>query len=156
MPYRNATICKNGHIVSYSQAKVEKYCSKCGAITYSSCPKCGARIRGVYENPNVIYIGSLDYELPHYCYQCSKPYPWTQQILDNAVELLALDPNLDDESKELIKTAIPGLLVDSPSTPVAVAQYKAGIKKAADFIGNALRQVLVDVVSEAAKKVLFP
>ena len=36
---------------------------------------------------------------------------WTQKILDNALELLSLDTELDDDTKELIKNAIPCLLV---------------------------------------------
>lgn len=83
------------------------------------------------------------------------PYPWTQKILDNAVELLSLDDELDDNSKELIKSAIPELIVDSPTTPIAVAKYRKGISKAGLIVSDALRQLLVDVISETAKKALF-
>ena len=39
---------------------------------------------------------------------------------------------------------------------VAVAKYRKGVSKAVSFIGESLRQLLVDVVSETAKKALFP
>lgn len=139
-----------------SKANVEKYCSKCGAITYSCCPNCGTRIRGVWDDPNVIYVGNDDYELPHYCYQCGAPYPWTQKILDNAVELLSLDDELDGSSKELIKNAIPDLIVDTPTTPIAIEKYRKGIANSGEIIKNSMRQILIDVICETAKKVLFP
>lgn len=34
--------------------------------------------------------------------------------------------------------------------------YRKGVSKAASFIGESLCQLLVDVVSETAKKALFP
>lgn len=155
MLYQNATICKNGHIISRSDANAEKFCSKCGELTYSDCQNCGAPIRGLPEIPGVTIIGHRDYDLPHYCYECGTPYPWTQLILDNAVELLSLDIDLSDDSKNLIKNAIPSLIVDSPSTPVAITKYKKGVSSASEMLKNAFRQLLIDVVCEAARKALF-
>lgn len=127
MPYNNATICLNGHVISNCNSNHQNYCSKCGAETYSFCPKCHTPIRGTFDIPRVIILGQRDYQLPHYCHECGSPYPWTQKILDNCIELLSLDDDLDDNSKELIKNAIPELLVDTPTTPIAIAKYRKGI-----------------------------
>lgn len=156
MPYSGATICLNGHIVSKAQANSQKYCSVCGKETFSRCLNCRASLRGLWETPGVIVVGPRNYTKPFYCYECGAPYPWTQNILDNAVELLSLDDDLDEISKDLIKTAIPELITDTPTTPIAVAKYRKGVSKAVSFIGESLRQLLVDVVSETAKKALFP
>ena len=105
MPYNNATICLNGHVISNCNSNHQNYCSKCGAETYSFCSKCHTPIRGTFDIPRVIILGQRDYQLPHYCHECGSPYPWTQKILDNCIELLSLDDDLDDNSKELIKNA---------------------------------------------------
>ena len=156
MPYRNATICLNGHVISHSKANAETFCSRCGSTTFSSCPQCNASIRGVYDVEGVAILGHRDYEKPYYCHNCGAPYPWTQKILDNAVELLSLDDELDSDSKELIKNAIPDLIVDTPTTPIAIAKYRKGITNAGQIIKDSLRQLLIDAISETAKKTLFP
>lgn len=156
MPYRNATICLNGHVVSRSQANAEAFCTQCGNETYSSCPQCKYPIRGLYDVEGVAIIGRREYKKPYYCYNCGSPYPWTQKILDNAVELLSLDDELDSSSKQLIKNAIPDLIVDTTTTPIAMAKYRKGIANAGQIIRDSLRQLLIDVVSETAKKTLFP
>ena len=153
MNYYNATICLNGHVVDKRLANAQKYCSTCGKETYSLCTNCQNPIHGVINIDGL--IGSSKYNKPYYCYECGMPYPWTQKILDNAVELLSLDDELDDTSKDLIKSAIPELIVDSPTTPIAVAKYRKGISKAGLIVSDALRQLLVDVISETAKKALF-
>lgn len=156
MPYNNATICLNGHIISKYEALSQKHCTKCGAETYSYCSKCNSPIHGLYDTPGVCIVGKRPLALPYYCYECGAPYPWTEKILQNAVELLSLDNDLDKASKMLIKNAIPELIVDTPTTPVAIAKYQKGISSAGQILKDSLRQLLVDVISETAKKILFP
>ena len=152
--YNGATICLYGHIVSKCKANAQPFCSQCGKETYSKCKECGAGLRGTYEQDGVIDLTGY-YKKPFYCYQCGAPYPWTERVIMNAVELISLDEELDEESKKLIKDAIPDLLVDSPTTPVAVAKYKKGISKAGKVVVNALYNLFVDIVSETVKKALF-
>lgn len=156
MPYTNAKICLNGHVVSLDSKNEDTFCSRCGAETFSVCQNCGAPIRGYYYVEDIIMFEPTDYKKPYYCYKCGAPYPWTQKILDNAVELLSLDDELDSSSKELIKSAIPDLIVDTPTTPIAIAKYHKGIANAGQIIKGSLRQLLIDVISETAKKTLFP
>ena len=66
--------------------------------------------------------------------------------------LVSLEDELDESMKELIKTAIPDLITETPATPIAIAKYKKGIKCAGDIL---MRQLLIDVVSETVKKSLF-
>jgi hypothetical protein len=95
------------------------------------------------------------YRRPNYCYSCSKPFPWVEKTLENAVELLALDSKLDSETKEAIKNALPDLLVETPTTNVAVAKYKTYILKASEIVKDGMHNLIVDVVSETVKKSLF-
>ena len=151
--YNNATICLNGHVVSKYQANYQKFCSKCGKETYSKCPECNSPIHGKYEVDGIVDL-SGSYNRPDYCYNCGAPYPWTKIILDNAVMLVSLEDELDESMKELIKTAIPDLITETPATPIAIAKYKKGIKCAGDILKNSMRQLLIDVVSETVKKSL--
>lgn len=156
MAYNNATICLNGHVVSKYKANVQNHCSQCGKETYSACTRCQTPIRGLVKIEGIVVLGDRPYNIPYYCHECGAPYPWTQKILDNAVELLSLDDDLDDASKGLIKNAIPELLIDTPTTPVAVAKYQKGISRCGQIVKDTMRQLLIDVVSETAKKILFP
>lgn len=153
--YNNATICLNGHVISTYSANCQKFCSKCGKETYSNCPECNMPIHGKYEVEGVIDLTG-SYNRPDYCYNCGAPYPWTKTILNNAVMLVSLEDGLDDSMKELIKTAIPALITETPETPIAIAKYKKGINNAGDILKNSMRQLLIDVVSETVKKSLFP
>lgn len=153
MSYCNATICRNGHIISRVSSNHQNFCTKCGKETYSFCPNCGNPIRGFYKIENLCL--SRTYEKPFYCHDCGFPYPWTQNLLDSAVELLSSSDELDEISKDLIKSAIPELLVESPATPIAINKYQKGIRRAGQATINSLRQLLIDVVSESVKKYLF-
>lgn len=152
--YKKATICLNGHVASSSSANYRKFCKECGSETISLCPSCNSYIQGDYEVPGVVALG-FKYNPPSYCHECGKPYPWTSTILDNAVELISLDDELPDEHKEIIKNALPDLIVETPTTPVAVAKYKKYMSSATGFIKDSLRNLLVDVVSDAVKKSLW-
>lgn len=153
MPYRTAQICENGDLITDSADvfpdECVDYCPKCGAATYDACISCGKPIRGVPDdNP------SVDYKIPFYCTYCGEPFPWTQKILDGAVEILALDTELNPTVRDTIKDAIPGLIVDSPLTAVSAAKYATYISKASNIVRNSLYNLLIDLISESAKKIL--
>lgn len=152
--YENATICINGHVVSSSKANYTSFCNSCGKSTISNCSNCSTSIRGNYEVPGVAVIG-FPYYKPSYCYSCGHPFPWTETLINNAVELIALDENLSDEDKAIIKSALPDLIVETPTTPLATAKYKKFVPKAAKYIQDGLKNLLVDVASETVKKSLW-
>lgn len=153
--YQNdATICLNGHTLSSFEAEYAPFCSRCGQPSISECGKCSSSIKGQYLTPGVVDLTSR-YTPPPYCDQCGSPFPWTETLINNAVELVALDDNLDDEVKEILKNALPDLIFETPSTPVATAKYKKYIPSATKYIQDELRNLLVDVVSEAIKKALW-
>ncbi|WP_182914278.1 DUF2321 domain-containing protein [Paenibacillus sp. 1011MAR3C5] len=153
--YEVSTICRNGHfITSARQQHSDKFCRSCGVPNISSCQQCNTPIRGKYRSDGILDLTSYDY-VPAYCPTCSEAYPWTEKLLSNAVELISLDEKLSPQHKELIKLAMPDLIVETPSSPVAVAKYKKYMATASDFIKDGMRNLLYDVVSETVKKSIW-
>ncbi|MFJ5564795.1 DUF2321 domain-containing protein [Lysinibacillus xylanilyticus] len=150
--YNNATICTNGHVISSTTSNSTPYCKSCGKETISKCQHCETTLRGAFESE---YSFEINYGAPSYCYICGKPFPWTEILINNAVELISLDDDLSDEIKEVIKNALPDLIIDTPSTPVATAKYKKFIPSAAKYVQDGLRNILIDVTSETVKKSLW-
>src|SRR5664280_1602076 len=66
-----------------SQQPKHPFCPKCGASTLDACEHCKAIIP--------------DGRRPSYCRQCGKPYPWMQDRLDTARDLLWHDEKLSLE-----------------------------------------------------------
>jgi len=155
--YRTAQICLNGHSTTSSIDEYpelgEKYCSKCGVETISECPTCQNNIRGYYHVEGV--YGGSEYSPPNFCHACGNLFPWTASKVDSAKELADELEELNAEERETLKVTISDLLTDSPKTEVAAVRYKKLAKKLGTGASSALRSILVDVASEAAKKALF-
>lgn len=155
MGYKTACICLNGHIISgniddYNDKS--EYCSICGEKTFTSCQKCNTKIKGDYDYD--IWYDTLQF-IPYYCSSCGEPFPWTEKILNNAIELVSLDDGLSEEEKKILKNVFPDLIVETPTTPVAIAKYKKYSKKAQDFIKDGLKILLINVVGETVKKQIW-
>ncbi len=155
--FLNVQICGNGHITSLDIEMYSfRFCPQCGSQTFYSCPSCGEPIRGKYFEYDTLFVPEPPDQTPFYCHNCGKPYPWTQKIIDNAIELLSLDENLDSDTKSIIKNAIPNLLVDTPETPVSVAKYRSAMSKTGQIVKDSMRQLLIDIITESAKKIIYP
>jgi hypothetical protein len=87
---------------------------------------------------------------------CSKPFPWTQSKIAAATELANELENINEGEKTTLITSINDLVKDTPSTPLAVAKYKRIMVKVGTATAQIFRDILVDVLSEATKKALFP
>lgn len=151
--YENATICLNGHTASSHDANYIKFCKTCGESTISKCLKCESPIEGSYRSRDIIDFTT--YNPPNYCHECGTAYPWTEKILNNVIELVSLDDELPQEHRTIIKNAIPDLIIDSPTTPVAQAKYKKYMSQAAEYVQEGVRNLIIDLVSESVKKSLF-
>lgn len=159
MPQEYQKICLNGHQLSVTienPSKNSGFCNKCGAKTTCQCLNCQNYIKGSYEPEGVIFLGKRTAEMPSYCENCGKAFPWTEKILNAAHELILLDENLSDKDKNILNSTIPDLLVNTPSTPVSEAKFKIYFSKAGSLVKDSLYTLLVDVISETTKKTLFP
>lgn len=151
--YYPAEICLNGHVVSDNEKNIETYCSICGAKTISSCPSCNSPIRGQYNSEFVLLDET--YVLPKYCYACGKAYPWTQSSIEAIQELVELDEQLSEEEKNYIDNNISALTTEVPKTKVVATKVKLFLKKAGTTTATAIKDILVDVASETAKRTIF-
>ena len=156
MRYDVAQICENGHVVNSWSASSpehnEKFCSKCGAPTITKCPSCDTLIRG-----NVLDdFPDLHFEAPKFCINCGNPYPWTQSRLTAAVELANELESINESDKAILVASINDLVKDTSSTPIAAMRFKKIMVKVGTATASMFKDILVDILSEAARKAIFP
>ena len=156
--YDTAQICTNGHVITSSLVTSpeigQKFCKKCGAPTIINCQVCNVSIRGFHHLKGVIYFP--DYELPSFCHECGKPYPWTEVKVKAARDLSDEMNDLSNEEREILKKSLDDIIRDTPETTVAATRFKKIISKVGKPAAGAIRDILVDIASEAAKKVIWP
>ncbi len=114
--------------------------------------ECGTGIRGHYWVPG--YAGISHYSAPSFCHECGKPYPWTSRRLEAAKayvqDLAALAP----EERTQLAVSIDELVKDTPMAQVAAGRFKRLAAKAGKEAVSFLRDMLVDIASETAKKTM--
>lgn len=156
--YRVAEACPNGHISTSSADQYpelrEKFCSQCGEATTTQCPNCTASIRGYYYVEGVLSFGET-YEPPAYCYNCGGSFPWTERKVASAVELVEVGADLTPEEIQQFRTDLTELTKDSPKTQVASLRFKKVMTKVGTSVASGVREIVVDVLSEAAKKAIW-
>lgn len=155
--YRVAQVCPNGHVAT-TVADVnpelrEAFCSQCGEATLTNCPECTAFIRGKYHVEGIYGFGG-GYEPPAFCYNCGSRFPWTERKIAGAVELVEAGANLSPEEVQQFKADLTELTKDSPKTQVASLRFKKVMAKVGSTVASGVRDIVVDVLSEAAKKAL--
>lgn len=150
--YDTAQICLNGHMVNfYSDSQPgsnQKFCSDCGAPTIRQCPNCETKIRSFKHIPGVVYFPKQ--EAKKYCFNCGKPFPWTEEIIKNAKEF-ADELDLDTEEKGELKENVENLINDK-NIEVSGMKIKRILKNAGSTAAEGLKTIVVNVLSEAAKK----
>lgn len=154
--YDVAQVCMNGHSItsafeSYPQFRAE-HCPSCGSPTITQCPSCEEPIRGEYRES----VSFVPYDPPRFCRECGKPYPWTMTTLEAAAELVEEMDGLSDDERKALSSSLDDLVRDTPRTPAAAAKFKRLIGKAGSTVAAEFRALLVDVISETAKKLLYP
>jgi len=60
------------------------------------------------------------------------------------------------EEKKLLETSIDDLVRHTPAATVAAVRFKSMVGKAGKTVADGFRDILVDVLSEAVKKTLWP
>ncbi|MCR8561607.1 DUF2321 domain-containing protein [Mucilaginibacter sp. BJC16-A38] len=157
MYYDVAQVCLNGHVINADSksapAANKTYCDKCGSKSIIQCPDCASPIRGQAHYEGIFDFGT--YELPSYCDSCGHPFPWTTAIQEAAFELIEFS-ELDNADKEDFKDSVNNLMQNTPNTSLAILKFKKYAGKAGMAVGMALKDILVDVVSEAVKKTVWP
>lgn len=156
--YDVGQVCLNGHgitgSVKSSPEFMKKFCDKCGAATITACPSCDAEIQGRYKSSGVISV--RNYEPPAYCKNCGKPYPWTEAKIQAAKELAFELEDLSDGDKQILADNIEDMMAETPRTTLAATRFGKAFKKAGGQAAGALRDIIVDIASETAKKTIWP
>ena len=154
MEFDEAQICLNGHVANpYYRTVAErnrKFCSRCGESAIHACPECCHAIRG--KGISVAYA-STRYQAPLYCEDCGQPFPWTSRSIQAVLDLAALE--LTKEDQEILQHNVEDVVKDAPSTRVAAIRIKTVLVRAGGTLSESIRELLVDIASETAKKVIW-
>jgi hypothetical protein len=94
------------------------------------------------------------YTCPSFCEDCGNPYPWTQARLGAAKELIELSDDIEASDKEILIADLADLARETPGTQVAATRFRKIAAKLGGSVASALRDIAVDVASEAAKKII--
>src|SRR6185312_7893138 len=132
----------------------EKYCSQCGEVTITACPSCKAALRGHYHVDGVLSLGG-GYEPPAYCYNCGAALPWTERKVAAAVELLEVSGDLTKDELTQFRKDLTELTKDGPRVQVSSLRFKKVMAKAGTAVASGVRDIVVDILSEAAKKAIW-
>jgi hypothetical protein len=153
--YDVGLICRNGHVVNRSARdfpqRNSKFCTDCGAAAIDACVQCRTPIRGYYHVPGVVSVGDR-YRPPSFCHECGTPYPWTEEKLAAAKELALELEDLTDEEREEVVKDLDEVVRDTPRTEVAAFKLRRLLAKAGQEVAGVMKQILVEIATEAAKK----
>ena len=156
--YDAAQICLNGHVINDNFHDYPDHnacnCPKCGEPTTIACASCKAEIRGSYEADGVALFGA-QYQLPAFCHNCGRPYPWTDRKLKAATELADELDELNPEEKEKLKRSLNDLVRESANSEVASLRFKKVMKKVGKESYEGMKSILTSIASEALKKTIF-
>lgn len=153
--YQPAAICLNGHTASqnvHSHAP-GRFCGDCGEPIIQACPSCNSIIRGYYDVPGVISLGG-GYEPDAYCFHCGKAYPWTQRKMDAIADTLTATDELTEVEVENLKSYLPHIVRDVPQTKPAALRIAALLGRVKGPVQKVAHDLLMEIASETAKKVL--
>lgn len=156
--YDTAQICLNGHIITTitktSPELQKKFCDRCGAATITKCPECEVDIPGHLVRPGAVTIPRI-FEMPKFCSNCGFAYPWTESRLKAAHDLANEITEISEEERNVLNQSLDELVKDTPQTEVATVRFKKIVSKAGPELYDAFKKILIEVVSETAKKLIW-
>jgi hypothetical protein len=148
--YCDAQICLQGHVRS-SEGYFERgeRCTKCGSAYIDQCQYCRAPIRG-----RLAHFPMQPYDLPFFCHapECGLPYPWIEDKLETARELLHDIENLSRDERDELWDLLTSVMSD-PKSDWAPAKMKLIAIKLAK-VSKASREVLLDFTAKVAAEVM--
>lgn len=154
--YDIAQVCLNGHVTNSSFKNMpednQEYCNKCGKKTITKCPHCDKNIRGQYWGGS---FSTEQFIAPSYCQECGKPFPWTEIKINSAIEYSKEFGGLDNEEANDLENSIKDILSNTPRTQLGASRFKKIMAKVGSESASAIREIIIDVVSESAKKIIW-
>ncbi|HNX17215.1 MAG TPA: DUF2321 domain-containing protein [Methanoregula sp.] len=133
---------------------LKKFCPKCGEPTQLRCEFCNFPIQGINLYHEILYVN--DYTIPHYCHNCGKPYPWTEMQIRAAKNIIDLLDELKSSEKEEFKKSVDEIVNQTPNAKTAAYKIKLILTKVRGETQKMIRDILVDITSEVAVKIIMP
>ena len=156
--YDVASICLNGHLITDSARSHSIFsttdCRTCGAPTTTRCDSCGCDIRGCYYAPGAYSFPQCP-QVPSFCHNCGKPYPWTESRLQAAKDLARELDGLTREDIALLERSVDEMVRDTPQANVAALRFKRIVVKTGKVGTDLFKDILVGVVSETVRKTVW-
>ncbi|MBU9705906.1 DUF2321 domain-containing protein [Paenibacillus sp. AK121] len=153
--YDIAVVCLNGHLITNTLTsaphEATRFCSDCGERNIAKCEHCGEPIRGATR----VYMEGYTYQTPSFCHSCGHEFPWLTRKLEQADRLVDLIENLTEEERSVYKSDIRELIKDTPKATVAGISIKKLLIKTPQNIKDSLKDILVNVASEAVNKMML-
>ena len=87
-------------------------------------------------------------DVPAYCHNCGKPYPWTEATLQTAEHIIDMLDELTPDQKKQLVDFIPDIIVETPQSRYAALVY-------AKFL-DGLQGLAVDCFKDWCQKNVFP
>lgn len=151
--------CLNGHVIDNEVLRGDEdnpqlWCHRCGAATIAACPICKGPLRGQHAFRQLEASPKPD----AYCLHCGKALPWTEMHLAAMREVAEYVDSFTPEDKQMLRDILPDLAAkeSTPKTQLAIVKMKRLLTKGGSMFLESAQKILVDVVSETAKKTLFP
>ncbi len=152
-------VCENGHIrndtTKFRPEANEEYCTLCGKITITQCPKCSTNIRGAMLTVSGRGRPSPCERLtvaPAYCLSCGKPYPWTENKILTAIQIFAEFGDLDEDEKRTIEQDINNIAKDIPQAELSAMRIKRIWEKYSPVAYNVIMEFASKTAAEILKK----
>jgi len=76
--------------------------------------------------------------------------------IEAATELAAEAADLSPDETDQFRESVVAIASDSPKTQLGAVRVKKVLAKAGAVAGDAIRDILVDIASETAKKIIWP
>jgi len=144
-----AQICWRGHVQNANGGDFKRgeHCPQCGEAFIDSCPRCEVAIRGNAT------MDTAKYKLPYYCHACGNPYPWMDERLRTARELLDHDDKLTEDDRKALWADLKYVMSD-PKADLVPAKKKLinfKLEKATDWVREAVLDLLAKTAAEVIK-----
>src|SRR5262249_51219879 len=113
-----------------------------------ACPRCSEGIRGIGTQQH-----KTGYLLPRYCHSCGRPYPWMEEKLRTARELLDHDDKLTFDDKTSLWDDLQYVMSDPKADLVPAKRKLIHIKleTASSFVRETLTELLAKTIAESLK-----
>jgi len=117
-------VCLNGHRITDGVASMPQFrkafCAECGAKTIMDCPGCHAPLQGPLQQPRRAF--PRETSVPNNCQGCGTVYPWRQDAIASAIEILRMQ--LEEQDAAEIAELVPAIAIETSKTHLAALKLK--------------------------------